>query len=60
MYDLIYWLFISHFTELRFRAHKHYALLRWELYCKIIDEAKNTKKEETEEKIAYISKYLSD
>lgn len=60
MYDLIYWLFFSHITEIRFRAHKHYALLRWKLYCKIIGEAKNTEKEQTEEKIKYISKYLDD
>lgn len=60
MYDLIYWLFISHITELRFRAHKHYALLRWKLYCDIIDEAKNTTKSEIKEKIEYISKHLDE
>ncbi len=60
MYDFIYWLFISPITELKFRAHKHYALLRWNEYCKIMSEAKNTEKSEIEEKIKYISKYLDD
>lgn len=60
MYSFIYWVFLSHITELRFLAHKHYALLRWQLYCELIQEAKNTEKPETEEKIKYISKYLDD